>query len=55
MVEAGFRFQGDETFTTTQVAEMLGIAQSTLRRWERFGRIPTAERDSAGRRGQYQA
>ena len=29
---------------------MLGVAQSTLRRWESLGRIPKAEWDSAGRR-----
>lgn len=50
MVDAGFRFKDDETFTTYQVAEQLGVAQSTLRRWERIGRIPKVARDSAGRR-----
>ena len=50
MAEAGFRFKDDETHTTAQVAEMLGVAQSTLRRWERVGKIPKVQRDSAGRR-----
>lgn len=40
----------EETFTTAPVAEQLGIAQNTLRRWERLGRIPKVERDSVGRR-----
>lgn len=48
LVEAGFR--DDETYTTAHVAEMIGVAQSTLRRWERLGRIPKVARDSAGRR-----
>ena len=50
LVGAGFRFKTNETFTTAQVAEMLGVAQSTLRRWERIGKIPKAEKISAGRK-----
>ena len=33
---AGFRFDDDETFTTAQVAEMLGVAQSTLGPWRNY-------------------
>ena len=50
MAEAGFNVKDDETYTTAQVAEQLGVAQSTLRRWERVGKIPKMARDSAGRR-----
>ena len=39
MVGAGFRFKDNQTFTTAQVAEQLGVAQSTLWRLERIDRI----------------
>lgn len=50
LVENGFRFADDEYLTTAQVAAEVGVAESTLRRWEKLGLIPAPERDSAGRR-----
>ena len=51
MVEAGFRFRDDgDSMTTRQVAEVIGVAENTLRRMERKEFIPAPERDTANRR-----
>lgn len=46
----GFRFEADATMTTAEVAERLGVDETTLRTWERLGKIPVAKRDTCGRR-----
>lgn len=48
--ENGFRFSDEETFTTADVAKMLGVSENTVRRWEREGKLPTVQRDTNGRR-----
>ena len=51
MVEAGFRFRDDEgVLTTKEMADALGVADSTLRRMEKQGVIDAPERDTANRR-----
>ncbi len=51
MVEAGFRFKDEKgVMTTREMAKLLSVAQSTLRRAERLGRIPTQSRDTNGKR-----
>ncbi len=46
----GFRFADEETLTTADVALRLGVTESTVRKWERDGKIPVAQRDTNGRR-----
>lgn len=50
LAEIGFRFSADESFTTAEVAEKFGVAENTIRKWERDGLIPKAQRDTNGRR-----
>jgi DNA invertase Pin-like site-specific DNA recombinase/DNA-binding transcriptional MerR regulator len=50
LVAAGFRFDGAGWMTTAEAAAALGISETTLRAWERSGRVPKTKRDSAGRR-----
>ena len=46
----GFRFADEETFTTADVAKLLGVSENTVRRREREGQIPKTQRDTNGRR-----
>jgi site-specific DNA recombinase len=50
LIQNGFRFADEETFTTADVAEKLGVSENTVRRWERDGKLPTVQRDTNGRR-----
>jgi DNA-binding transcriptional MerR regulator len=51
MVNAGFRFKDEKgVMTTREMAKLLSVAESTLRRAERLGRIPTQSRDTNGKR-----
>ncbi len=49
--DAGFRFRDDAVaMITLQVADELGVAENTIRKWERDGRIPVVRRDTCNRR-----
>lgn len=51
LAEAGFRFRDDETaMATGDAAAALGVSETTLRKWERDGRIPAVPRDTGNRR-----
>jgi excisionase family DNA binding protein len=38
------RFADEETFTTADVAERLGVSENTVRKWEREGELPPVRR-----------
>jgi len=39
------------TFTTPELAEVVGVSGQTLRRWAQAGLLPTPEKVHRGRRG----
>lgn len=44
LVATGGRIQPDKLYTAAQVAVILGVAQSTMRRWRMEGRGPVVTR-----------
>lgn len=51
LINSGFRFKTDEkTMSTQEMAEILGVSASTLRKLERDGAIKSQDRNKAGRR-----
>lgn len=50
LADLGFRFDDEVTYTTADVAVRLGVGESTVRKWEKEGRIPRARRDTCRRR-----
>jgi len=45
--------QGMKTYTTSEVAEKLGISRETLYQWLRAGKIPVPEQIRLGTKTQY--